>query len=417
MFFEILSGEFHYELTSQTIQNLFDFVEIKKNLSSADFKFQALKYCYLPLIAIFKIVLRFVLSWNRNLFLIYLEFLSNIQENLEFEQIHNQLKSAIDENNRIVEERFKLLYPKIADNLNNELFSSGGSLNNNYSNYKKEMTKINILLESISSWIQSIETEQVQKNKINELLSAIGDTNEDYKELVKDLHISREEVEYSIVDKNHYYAGDLINILMHPFNQKDGRVKVYRAASSEGLKTYKSEIQSQKEEYAFIPLNVAYDKRDLTHLNHWVALVIDKKNGLMFYLDPAKKTYPTQEISDIKDTLKSTEGIQTVTKPIIINPIDFQQKEKEEGWIRHCGPYVIEIFKYFFKSIQEGQCISGSESPRSDVPNSITVLRALSAIPCGEAEAIETIRQDHIDTAHKIFVVHLPEIKNLQSDD
>ncbi len=73
---------------------------------------------------------------------------------------------------------------------------------------------------------------------------------------------------------------------------------------------------------------------------------------------------------------------------------DFQQKEKVEGYIRHCGPYIVEIFKVFEKLISDGKNVKSDDEETGE--NEVNVTAALSAIFCGEAENIGEIRQSHI---------------------
>lgn len=240
-----------------------------------------------------------------------------------------------------------------------------------------------------------ISEERVAINK--QLLDAIGKEDSENKELVKNVYISRDEIKFSISDYNNYYTGDYMNVLLLSSIQEIAQIKAYSAIPLEIFAGNEQDILSQNEDYAFIPLNVAYDKSESNHKNHWIAFIIDKRNKLVFYMDPAQKTVISEQLMIIKDKLGYKEEV-------IGNPIDFQQKEKKEGWIRHCGPYVIEIFKCFSHCIKENRCISGSHLPSPDINHSISVQTALSHIPCGEAENIIKIRENHVDMAHNYLV-------------
>src|SRR5437868_6196377 len=96
------------------------------------------------------------------------------------------------------------------------------------------------------------------KNYPAKLLAAIGDTNGDDIKL-GNISISREEVAYSISNKDNHYSADLINILLYPFNQQNLSIKTYPATTSNLLGDNIQEFLSQKEDYVFIPVNTAYD--------------------------------------------------------------------------------------------------------------------------------------------------------------
>jgi ankyrin repeat protein/uncharacterized protein YjbI with pentapeptide repeats len=225
--------------------------------------------------------------------------------------------------------------------------------------------------------------------KVDQLLSLIGEKGEDYLALTEHIQISREEVAYTVCDLNHYYTADVMNILLAPLDRCSLSIKVYSAVPVEQFKGHVQNIKEHAEDYAFIPLNVAYDHKNPEHLNHWAALIIDKKNQQIYYFDPALKTDITQHLDQ--------EAIFGFTKPIIFNPILFQKNEIEQGWIRHCGPYVIALFMQFAQCIRNGQYISGCYTPDDTIKNSIAAQTAFSNIPCGDAEIIMTIRENHID--------------------
>jgi hypothetical protein len=159
-------------------------------------------------------------------------------------------------------------------------------------------------------------------------------------------------------------------------------------------------IEKQEEAYAFIPLNVAYDEKESRNKNHWVALIVDKKYGLVLYLDPARKTLQHLSVNKLKESLNYKENI-------ILNPIDFQISEKQEGSIRHCGAYVVELFKIFADSIRAGKCISGASRSNPKISNSVSVMAVFSSIGCGEAEEISRIRQAQVQDAYKIINANL----------
>lgn len=246
-----------------------------------------------------------------------------------------------------------------------------------------------------------------KQQKIKLLLDVIGKADNDAKQ-IGNIYVTRREVADSISNENNYYTADFINILVHSLNQPSSSIRTYPAISIDNFDQYNPQIQTQKERYSFIPINIEYYAKSPKQKNHWAALIIDKQNQLIFYLDPAQKTAIPKPISDLITLLG-------YNKPIILNPIDFQKKEKEEGWVRHCGPYIVEIFKIFKKVIQKGQCIAGGITPDSTIANSISAQTALSKIPCGDAEIVNEIREEHIDIAYKCLTGKSINLEEVQS--
>lgn len=246
-----------------------------------------------------------------------------------------------------------------------------------------------------------------KKNITNQqrLLSLIGEDDSSVKDLSENLHITREEIAFSVADENRYYTADLINLLLCSIGkEEDNTIQIYPAINIDNIDEIIDKIQKQEKAFAFVPLFVAYDPKDLNHKNHWVALIVDKENQLIFYLDPAQKTNSNQ--------IGSKEFFESPKSPIV-NPINFQEAEQDEGWVRHCGAYVVEIFLQFAKTIKKGQCISAFLLPDVNLPDSISLETALSSIPCGEAEDIVNIRKQHIQMAINILF----EINNYQQID
>jgi hypothetical protein len=246
------------------------------------------------------------------------------------------------------------------------------------------------------------EAEQTEE-KLNyiDLLNLIGKEDEDAKK-ISSFMITRGEIYDVVSDKDSHYTADFINLLLCSFNQECALIKVYPANTIDRLQQdYLEKFYLQNEPYAFIPLNLAYDRKEPRNKNHWIALIIDKKNKLIFYLDPAKQSTEKND-SNIVEIEKLREALQ-YSKNIIFNPIDFQQKEKTEGWIRHCGVYTVEIFLTFKKALDDNKYISGCFLADPRAPESIALETVLSSISCGEAEAIPQLRQEHIDRAKKII--------------
>lgn len=246
---------------------------------------------------------------------------------------------------------------------------------------------------------------------IDKLLDAIGKESSDSKQLGNTIHITRGEVNHAISSPDNYYTADFINLLLHNFNQETLSIQVYLAMTPDNVQEYFEKIQlSSAKDYHFIPLNVAYDENNPQHKNHWVAIIIDKKHQFIFYLDPAQKqAIPSQVIEALNTNFE-------YQNEIILNPTNFQQREKQEDWLRHCGMYVIEIFKIFRQYIKQAQCISGSLMPDINIDkNSASLQTALSGIPCGEAEVAAKIRQRHIGDACTILGVDLENSSEIQN--
>src|ERR1043166_8310331 len=145
-------------------------------------------------------------------------------------------------------------------------------------------------------------TESIQN--INTLLLAtIGENDDDSFCLSENIRITRGEVKLCIENDNSYYAADIINILLHSLNNQV--IKVYHCIPVEQVQNFFECCKDQSQNYAFFPLNVAYDIKCPNHKNHWAALIVDKKNELVFYLDPAQKPVP-KEIKIFKKQLSYT---------------------------------------------------------------------------------------------------------------
>lgn len=235
------------------------------------------------------------------------------------------------------------------------------------------------------------------QDKTTIILNLIGNGDEDAKHLGR-ISISRGEVSHSLKDLDNYYTADIINILHYHLN-RSSLIQIYPAIPSEQInEEYTAQIKSQDKHFAFIPLNVAFDGNAIKHKNHWAGLIVDKKHGLMFYLDPAKKMGIPEEVQQLRKSLGYKESI-------IVNPIDFQAREKQQGWIRHCGVYLVEIFEAFSLRIQNNQCISGSELANDHIEkNSLSLQTVISSIPSGEAENVKQLREKHIEKIHAILI-------------
>jgi hypothetical protein len=224
-----------------------------------------------------------------------------------------------------------------------------------------------------------------------ELLNTIGKEDNDSLCLGDNIWISRGEIKYTICDMNHYYTADVIHLLLLPISEIGSfAIRVYPTTTLEQLTNYFEAIVDQREGYAFMGLNIAYDKNEPKHKNHWVALIIDKNGQRIFYLDPAKKTTVPTDIENLRKKL----GFQTT---VIDNVIDFQEKEKEEGWMRHCGVYVIEIFRAFSKQIKNGKTIFADRMNSVMAVNGIALSAVLSEIAFWEAETAFLLRVNHIE--------------------
>ncbi|MDX2165061.1 MAG: Ulp1 family isopeptidase [Gammaproteobacteria bacterium] len=237
---------------------------------------------------------------------------------------------------------------------------------------------------------------------VQEILGVIEENSNDVKKF-GDVYIEPREVCYTISDENNFYTADFINLLVHyRIKQQELPICAYPIVRIEEVEGYFQQIVLQREEYAFIPINVAYDENNPAHKNHWVALIIDKKHKLIFYLDPAQKT----SIPECVEVLREKQLYYH--HAIISNPVNLQQKEKEEGWIRHCGLYAIEMFKIFEDYIRANRCISGGAMSNISInEDSVSLEVALSKIPCGEVEVCSQIRKNHIVEVAKILGIDL----------
>lgn len=278
--------------------------------------------------------------------------------------------------------------------------SGGGKLDKILKKYEEDPIKdITQLLCSDAQSDEYASTASSNSNKtVTKILDMVGKEDADAMQL-GEIRITRHEISQAISSMDDDYTGDFINLLLYRISEEISSIKVYQATTLEQVRGHLEAIKLQVQNYVFIPLNVNYDEKNSQYKNHWVALIIDKKHRLIFYLDPAQKNTILEQVEDIKRDFN-------YTNEIIMNSIDFQQTEKQEGWIRHCGPYMIEIFNTFAKLIQIGKCISGSQLPNLDIAkDSISLLTALSEIPCGEAKAEIEIRNKHIENASNILKV------------
>lgn len=243
-------------------------------------------------------------------------------------------------------------------------------------------------------------------NMINKILNAIG-TKDNSTIQIGDIYISRQCIRDGISESDNDYTNDVVNLLLHPLHQISA-IKVYAAIKLDELKDYSNSILKQNQRYAFVSINVPYSNKESQNYNHWVGLIIDKQYQLLFYLDPAKGIEIPQQIEDFKLVLKYKESV-------VCNTIDFQDKEKQAEWLRHCGVYLLEIFYRFSKCIDDKSYISGSSLPNIGIDrNSISLESALSAIPSGDAENIIDIRKKHISIIYSIVVIQqIPAIRDL----
>ena len=263
-------------------------------------------------------------------------------------------------------------------------------------NEKPQQAEVNPKLKQIFSiFLKPVEQASnikspfivIPKQKIHsDALLAHFANDTDFIALTDRIHINRTEINNAIKDNNQYYTADFVNLLLHECS-KDLSLVIYSALPVNMLHGNYADIQAQQKDFAFIPLNVAWDKRDLEHKNHWAGLIVDKAHQQIFYLDPARKETPLQ-VQELRQHL----GYKNL---IIENPIDHQEAEKKEGWIRHCGAYLFEIFREMIKAIKEDKILHSL-----DAEEGVEFMKKiLSTIPCGAAENIRNIREAHIREA------------------
>ncbi len=233
--------------------------------------------------------------------------------------------------------------------------------------------------------------------KLNCASKILNEWGSDIRTLEGEVNISREEITPNLRNLDSYYSGDFVNILMQAhFHTPD--IKLCPALTeSEALNIdFLRQLLAQKANYVFIPLNVSFDRENSPETpNHWVALIINKRESQIFYLDPAGKMVSKDFKGELLGKLQLERG------ELLENTIELQQAERE---LRHCGPYMIEMFRLMAqKVIIEGRHISkpGDENPL--FPESCSLLAILSEIPCGEVEEAHKFRKKHIEEAYQIL--------------
>lgn len=237
----------------------------------------------------------------------------------------------------------------------------------------------------------------------NILLNRIGLSDDDSK-VVGDILVTRKEIEPNFDNLNSYYSGDFINLLLYSLKQSDSEnIAVCPATTLEEYTKYFEDagIGAQKRRYVFIPLHVFFDSESPKDRNHWAAFILDKEKQTIFYLDPAiKSTPPAVEAFRKKLGYKNH---------IITNAIDFQEAEKaRDQSIRHCGVYVVEIFRAFAACARNNRTIVDTEKPiKHSDKQSMSLRNAMSTINYGLEEAAGH-RKNHIEQVNK-FLQTLPE--------
>jgi len=208
------------------------------------------------------------------------------------------------------------------------------------------------------------------------------------------LHLLKNNCE----DPNSWYCNEYIDILLAEIKKSHQDIKVYEAMGTGQIQNKMAEIRAQKqsENYAFIPLNIAYgNSGNKNNANHWAALIIDYKNENIFYLDPAQSDEAPQEIENLKQSLK-------FKNEIIHNPIDFQiseKKELSESGIIHCGAYAVAMFSAFEKMIKQNKSVVNDNSVTTDhevpVKSVLSEISPASGIKQLDEVTIKRIRENH----------------------
>lgn len=160
--------------------------------------------------------------------------------------------------------------------------------------------------------------------------------------------VTGEGIRSSICDENAWCSAEWINLVCSQF--KDAQIKLYPATTCQQFeREYTNAIIEQKENFAFIPLNVPFNpEEDDISLTHWLALVIDKREFRIFITDPASNKRPSNTLLQIIKSKLPQFGLDYIS-------LNFQAPEEKEDWIRHSAVYMIEAFRKFFKIIFDTQ--------------------------------------------------------------
>lgn len=200
-------------------------------------------------------------------------------------------------------------------------------------------------------------------------------------------------------DSNAVYSNSVIDCLLQSILKNYLNIKFFPTVLEE-KSILSLEFSKVIENYIFIPLHTTYGKSKVN--NHFTAIIIDKENKLIHYIDPAAQENIPKEVQNLREKLGESFEIK-------IYNIDLQANEKKEGegeekfeYLRHCGAWVIEIFSEFAEFF--GNKIKSSELNIKLKPSVTNVKLLLQKI---ERNDISIIRKNH-----KEKLKHILEIKN-----
>lgn len=222
-----------------------------------------------------------------------------------------------------------------------------------------------------------------------DFLSRVHDLTGNNIELPNNLNISHQDLVDCANTFNDEYTNAMLDMLMVQMQMISAQnVKKYQAISDQQLNQLKDQLINQQARYAFIPVNLSYNN-GATDADHWVALVVDRTGRSIWFLDPAKKMY-TNEIQSLSNALG---GYQ-----LIENRINFQENEQQEGWVRHCGMYVFEIFQIISLALKSNKSIIAN--PNANLNNNDislnTLLNQVQLKLLALENGVQTTRIQHI---------------------
>ncbi len=180
-----------------------------------------------------------------------------------------------------------------------------------------------------------------------------------------------------------WYNGDYVTLQLMLQASGEATIQSRSAITSKQVSEVWPPIENSSKQYGIFALNTAYENAKAEVKNHWVLIVIGKQEKCVYYLDPA--------IKPIDERFRSA-YINSPFKDyrLVVNPIDFQQKEKQQQIIRHSGVYVVEIFAKLSQEIKAGKLLPGCHL--SDEVRQDALISLLNTIPYGEGEITDKLR-------------------------
>lgn len=153
-----------------------------------------------------------------------------------------------------------------------------------------------------------------------------------------EIHIDAKAILEPFEDENNNYTNDAIDFLLEALEKNYSNIKIFKTNAEKSLlEIEKKDISLNIENYIFIPLCTSYKSGKN---NHFAAIIIDIKNEIIHYVDPAAQEKVPQAVDELAKNLNYE--VKTYK-------IDLQENEKkgEFEYLRHCGAWVVEIFNEF----------------------------------------------------------------------